>query len=504
MTREITRRTALAELLVGTALVVAGCGGSGAPGAAADGSTLRSTWRDPDGSGILEVGPGEPLRARTELGPRARATATLATIAHVTDAHVLDAQSPARVTFLDRLGPPFQSTFRPHETLTAQVLAGVLGPVHSLDPDAVVQGGDLIDNDQANELSLALAVLHGGLALPASGGPGYYGVQSPGDADPFYYRPDLDAPRHPGLLEAATAPFTSRGLRGPVYPVLGDHDILVAGEIAPTSETRALALGDRAVWDLPPGLTAGLELGTAAAGGLSPDGPPSPELVDVFLQRALNAPKVRVRPDRDRRQLDPAETLLGLRSASALAASGPLLDYAADVGAHVRLLVLDLARRGGGSGGLVQPGQPEWLAGELATAGDRWLLVFSHQPLTGAEGGTRILELLDAHPRVLAALSGHIHRNLISPRRTAAGGYWLISTASLIDYPQQARALRLIATAGGGVVVQTWMLDHVFPGRLGTISRQLAYLDSHGGRPNGFDGAARDRNVLLYRGPVRV
>ena len=94
-------------------------------------------------------------------------------------------------------------------------------------------------------------------------------------------------------------------------------------------------------------------------------------------------------------------------------------------------------------------------------------------------------------------MSGHTHRNLID--RGPAGGYWLISTASLIDYPQQARALRVLRTQGGGVAIQTWMLDHAFPGDLGTISRELAYLDAQGGRPKGFAGGRLDRNVTLYR-----
>jgi 3',5'-cyclic AMP phosphodiesterase CpdA len=513
----ITRRQALIEMVAGAA-VLAGCGSGRSGWASGSGSTPASTWRDLAGVGSLTPGPGEPLLARTDLGPRRAPTRVLATLAHVTDAHVLDASSPARVTFLDRLGPPFQSTFRPQETLTTQVLAGAARAIRALRPDLVIQGGDLIDNDQSNELSHALSVLRGGIVHPGSGPGGYFGVQLAGDPDPFYYRPDLDAPRHPGLLRQAVRPFTSSGLGARWCPVLGDHDILVAGEIPPTGETRSLALGDRAVWELPPGLTPPAALtqsaelaapGRSLGAGYSPDGPPAPELVDWLLARALAAPKVRVPADASRRELDVGEVVDRLRRASGIRSASGTLDYHLDLGEQLRLIVLDLARRGGGSGGLVRPGQPAWLASQLATAGDRWVIVASHQPLESAEGGEQLLALLDGHDRVIAALSGHTHRNQITTRSvTGRGGYWLINTASLIDYPQQARALRIVETQGGGVALQTWMLDHVASGTglghgpsglgLGQISRELAYLDAQGGRPQGSAGGRLDRNVMLF------
>ena len=57
--------------------------------------------------------------------------------------------------------------------------------------------------------------------------------------------------------------------------------------------------------------------------------------------------------------------------------------------------------------------------------------------------------------------------------------------------------MRVVATAGGGVAIPTWMLDHT-GSELAAISRQLAYLDAQGGRPKGFAGGRLDRNVTLY------
>jgi hypothetical protein len=48
------------------------------------------------------------------------------------------------------------------------------------------------------------------------------------------------------------------------------------------------------------------------------------------------------------------------------------------------------------------------------------------------------------------------------------------------------------------VALRTWLLDHVGP--LGETSRELAYLDAQGGRPQGFAGDRLDGNVTLYRG----
>jgi 3',5'-cyclic AMP phosphodiesterase CpdA len=475
-----------AGALVALAFILASCGGSGSQPPNAGGSTLVATWQDPDGDGVLTRGPGEPLRDRTDLSREVAPGRTLATLAVLTDVHVRDEESPARVPFLDRLGGPFSSTFRPQEALSAQVLDAAVRSVNAARPDAVLVTGDLIDNAQANELALARTVLDGGRADPDSGASGYQGVQAAADPDPAYYRPDVDPPRHQGLLDDAQRPFRAAGLRAPWYAVPGNHDLLVAGELARTPSTAAVAVG-------------GERLVTPDAGLDVPrsENALTPQLVDRALSGGLPGTTARVAPDPARRELTPDEAVAGLRAASGHGGTGARMDYAFDAGRAVRVVVLDTVRRDVGSGGVLSAEQIQWLAGQLAAAGDRRVIVVSHQPLTSVAGGQAALSLLDADRRVLAALAGDSHHNRVIARHTATGGYWLVQTAALADYPQQGRVLRVRATRGGDTVLETWMLDTA-PDRLADTARQLAYLDAQGGRPQGEAGTLNDRNVRLY------
>jgi hypothetical protein len=148
----------------------------------------------------------------------------------------------------------------------------------------------------------------------------------------------------------------------------------------------------------------------------------------------------------------------------------------------------------------VDPAQQAFLDRALSTAGDRWILVAFHDPLDRTPNGRAIQARLARAPRLLATIGGDTHHDRIRPVRTAAGGYWSLTTTALADWPQQGRALRVRETAGGGAVLQTWKLDTA-PDPLADVGRELAYLDAQGGRPGENAGTASDRNVSLFKPP---
>ena len=172
----LTRRSMLGAGLAGGLAVGTGAidPASAAREVAERGTTLAQTLLKGDkgkhGYRKIVVGPGEPHVVRDELMKRVRRPGParrrgIVAMGQLTDMHLLDAQSPARVEFLDRLDDPgspyaaalpFQGAYRAQDMLTTHVAEATVralrrvgrGPVTGLPMSFTVTTGDNVDNTQ--------------------------------------------------------------------------------------------------------------------------------------------------------------------------------------------------------------------------------------------------------------------------------------------------------------------------------------------------------------------
>ena len=427
-------------------------------------------WRD------LEVADGEPYVGELPTGN------VIGCLWHITDLHLCDAESPVRLEYLDRYADPDSTlkdefdeigTYRPNEFLTVQVatsmvntLNGIsIGPTTGAPVDAVLITGDVTDNAQVNELDWYRTLIEGGTITPGSGGPesSWVGATEIESWDEFYWHPDgppddyppdrpsrlFGFPEIPGLIQAAREPVDSPGIKYPVLSVHGNHDALLQGTVAPNDQLRARAIGDKAVLRLDDPVDQ-VAIGQAVAA----HGPAA------YISTS-DTPFRRISPDSRRELVSP--------TAFALAAHRDRNYWAQDVN-QLRLICLDTVNPFGGWQGSLDEQQFDWLKNELETHRDRFIVISSHHPSPtmtndfAVDGSHRVLgpevvALLLTYPNVILWVAGHVHFNAAIEHRNQSNNFWEITTASLIDWPQQGRILEFVNT-GDSIAIISTVVDH--------------------------------------------
>ena len=461
---------------------------------------------------------------RTDLGgsaPAGRGECLLA-LWLMSDVQVLDAASPARCEWVELLGSepkwqPLLHMHRPYEALTHwslvahvdKVRSNPCGP-HSQRPyDLALSLGDNIDNAQHNELEAFLAIVAGGRAqLPAWGS--VQDAAGHSAAAPWpYWCPDAAVddlwkrqgyPAIADFLARASDTVVSRGLGFAWTSVPGNHDLMRQGTALPTSDIERIAVGGRKLL-------------------LRPDGfdPPDPLARFADDPAAFSHGGTR-RVDRlaSRRAVGKQEWLAahvarGAAGYGTRHTQDGLGDAVIDTG-HARILLLDTNHPAGDFEGSVGTAQLDWLEQQLAEVDrqpGRFAVLASHHgsvSLTNTLGAdpqrlhaTALTQVLHRHPCLVAWLVGHRHVHEVKAHPGPGGGFWEISTGSLIDWPVQTRAVELLRHGGGAVEIVCTLQDHHAPqGSLAQLHHALARRFA-GDQAAAMLGLPHDGNVRLWR-----
>jgi metallophosphoesterase (TIGR03767 family) len=215
------------------------------------------------------------------------------------------------------------------------------------------------------------------------------------------------------------------------------------------------------------------------------------------------------------------------------------LYYTFSVAPGVLGISLDTVNHGGYADGSIGEAQMAWLEARLIEASGRYrdaggtevrtghadqlVILFSHHnkgtlanpspdpanPVERRLTFTELHALLQRFPNVIAWVNGHTHVNRVNPVPDPtgySGGFWEVTTAAHVDYPEHARLVELVDNRDGTLSLFATIIEHAAPAAanphdlsvlgLASISRELSANDPQVNTADKL-GAPTDLNVEL-------
>ena len=420
----------------------------------------------------------------------------------ISDVHIVDEESPARMLRFDGLIHP---AWRPHGDYAAHVVDATLGVLNARHKqgkgntypiDFLLATGDLVDTGQSNEFDWFVDTMDGAVVRTDSGDPdGELRPVAPEDNPKLAYQAEGIDPDIPW------------------YAVFGNHDGLAMGNFtvrrdapdpvdwcAPQLPIVAELTGLHAMD--PPLNALCPTLGYSPAVLRASEERIDPETLQLLLDGLEAGP---IAPDPDRHYSSRAifiETLLNSTShppghgydEADLAAARAYYSLRPIASVPVRLAVLDMVASEPMEGipapyAVLPREQFETFLKptiEAARRAGEYVLVVSHHPtdcllpltLDCSVTSGEFRRYLARQPNILAHLAGHHHRHHVT-KIPGKYPYLEIETASIIDYPQEGRILDLFYDGAS----QTFRLESTLfshtenPTRLSSEGYRRAAID---------------------------
>ncbi len=440
--------------------------------------------------GKIKKADGEPHIKREELATSTEVVSrkSLLLFPQITDIHITDVESPNRMVY--GYIAKNTSAYRPHSVYGLHILDSMIqtfNTLHKIEKlDFVLATGDLCDNAEGIELHWFNTVLNGGVVSMDSGA----------DNDPI-----------PGENNDYSDPIIAKGLESDLewYAIIGNHDFLNAG-INYNTEEAALKYTSDTISTIE---YKGCQIYTG-----SQDGVADPQCAfdrhDIFGRTILtptavddnckisysgievkidkcNMPNVVADPLRapfnshknwfddlnDADIIHPDETVeqsgyYSVRPKSNIPIEIIFLDTAATVNAFRDGDTVDPMKIN--HAGFLETGQFNWLKNKLTELKEEGVgvILTAHHPLGSFNQDSEISssalkDEIKKYDNILAMINGHTHNNKLifhSSSNDNEYGFVEVTTAALIDFPEQARICEFVYNGNGTVSLFTTMLNH--------------------------------------------